>query len=435
MELESALPVGSDHRRHAHLLSRIRDAVLAGDRPVASPRPLIAESWNRVRRLGVDPERGRDLPIAPREEVEWRRRQSRIGQVLDVLRGGLTSISDDGVHIMVITDADGCLLWQEGSPAVRREAESLGFAEGAVWDEAAVGTNGIGTGLVVQRPVQIFAAEHFVRGHDPWICTAAPLHDPVSGQFLGVVDVSGPAATAHPSTLALVHAVTSLANASFKEEHQSRLARLRAAAAPVLARVGGCALVTDRHGWVAAVTGMWPGDRVLLPEELSGGDARIAPFGLCRVEPLFEGWLIRVGPPEPDRPTTVRLNLSGDIPTITVVAPSGSWQHRLTPRHAEILLLLALNPAGLSAAELAEDLFGDRRRKVTVRAELSRLRQRLGDLFEQRPYRFASWLDVRYELPQDRARLLLAASSATVRTLRSCATPPRPGAGAPPAPG
>ena len=34
-----------------------------------------------------------------------------------------------------------------------------------------------------------------------------PIRDPRTGQVLGVVDVSGPAATVHPTTIALVDAV------------------------------------------------------------------------------------------------------------------------------------------------------------------------------------------------------------------------------------
>ena len=37
--------------------------------------------------------------------------------------------------------------------------------------------------------------------------------------------------------------------------------------------------------------------------------------------------------------------------TVSVRGPSGEWEHRLTPRHAEILFVLADNPAGRSAPE------------------------------------------------------------------------------------
>lgn len=75
-------------------------------------------------------------------------------------------------------------------------------------------------------------------------------------------------------------------------------------------------------------------------------------------------------------------------------------------RHAEILLALARAPWGRSAAELADDLFADPARTVTVRAELSRLRRTAGPVLAARPYRIAEGVAVQVQLPADRRRLL-----------------------------
>lgn len=61
---------------------------------------------------------------------------------------------------------------------------------------------------------------------------------------------------------------------------------------------------------------------------------------------------------------------------------------RLTARHSEIAALLASSPDGLDGGQLGHLLYGDRRLDpVTPRAELSRLRSRLGGLLASRPYR------------------------------------------------
>lgn len=73
---------------------------------------------------------------------------------------------------------------------------------------------------------------------------------------------------------------------------------------------------------------------------------------------------------------------------------------RLTPRHSEIVLLLASAPRGLSGDELAVLLYEDDGGESTLRAELNRLRHLLGtDLLPSRPYRLAAtvaadWLAV-----------------------------------------
>jgi hypothetical protein len=56
-------------------------------------------------------------------------------------------------------------------------------------------------------------------------------------------------------------------------------------------------------------------------------------------------------------------------------------------RHSELLVLLALHPRGLSGEELARALYGPRGSQVTVRAEIARLRRRLGPLVASQPYR------------------------------------------------
>lgn len=193
---------GVDTTRAARLLSEVRSATLSGQRAPMAPRPVIEESWGRVLRSGVDPDHDARAGLLSRAEVQRRREGSALRHVLPVLREGLLPCADATRHIMVVADADGRVLWREGSPAVLRKADALGFTVGADWREDVVGTNGVGTPAVTRRPVQVFAAEHFVRSHAAWTCAGAPLTDPRDGRLIGVVDVSGPLETMHPSTLA-----------------------------------------------------------------------------------------------------------------------------------------------------------------------------------------------------------------------------------------
>ncbi len=212
----------------ARLLKGVRDATLSGQRPRVMPRPVIGESWGRMLTVGVDPDRDVRSRLLSEEELEERRRASPLLPILPGLREALVTVADAAQHIMVVCDADGRVLWREGSSAVLRKADTLGFEPGADWSEGVVGTNGVGTPLVVRRPVQVFSAEHFVRTHHSWTCTGAPVTDPRDGTLLGVVDVSGPLRTMHPATLALVDSVAKLAEARLRERHVAALERLRA---------------------------------------------------------------------------------------------------------------------------------------------------------------------------------------------------------------
>ncbi|GAA5204616.1 GAF domain-containing protein [Streptomyces thinghirensis] len=413
-----------DTARAARTLNEVRSAKLSGGRAPVAPRPVIEQSWERVLRSGVDPEHDFRSGLLAPEEVQRRREASGLRHVLPVLREGLLSVADVAHHIMVVADDEGRVLWREGSAPVLRKADGLGFELGADWREEVVGTNGVGTPAVTRRPVQVFASEHFVRSQATWTCAGAPITDPRSGRLLGVVDVSGPLETMHPATLAWVDSVAKLAEARLRELHVLTLERLRAVAAPVLARLDGRALVTDRDGWTAAVTGMPYLDRVTLPKSPAAGPRWLPAFGACTVEPLGEGWLVRAAE-EPVPQGAVRIVLDLGQPrrwSVRVLGGAEAWVRELSPRHAELLYLLAVHRAGRSASGLAEDMFGDPARTVTVRAEMSRVRRYLGAYLEHRPYRFCEEAEIEVVLPDD-PRDLLPHSTAPAVTERRASLP------------
>ncbi|MBN3509782.1 GAF domain-containing protein [Mycolicibacterium nivoides] len=416
---EPAVSPGEDPRRYAMLLSAVYDATMSGDRAPARPRAVIEDSWNRLRAKGINP----DHHIPPQVDtsgLDLLRQQSGLIAVLDDVSRGLDSVIEEGDNILVVADARGRVLWRSGSPRVLSLADRLGFIEGATWSENAVGTNGIGTALASHRAVQIFSAEHFLRTHHPWTCAGAPIRDPRTGQVIGIVDVSGPASTVHPTTVALVDLVARLAESHLREAHDRTLNRLRAVAAPILARVGSPALAVDTEGWVAAVDCLPLHNRILLPESGLPGRVWIPPLGMCDVEGLPGGWLVRVADDaEPSAaPSRVILDLRDGEPSLEMSGQFGSWRRSISSRHAEILLVLATSRQGRSAPELAEDLYGDRSRVVTVRAEMSRLRKQFVGLVAGKPYRFGDSVVVDVRYPQDMSSLLASSTAPAVHAAR-----------------
>ncbi|RDH77206.1 GAF domain-containing protein [Mycolicibacterium moriokaense] len=419
---EPAVAVGEDPRTYARLMSAVYDATMAGGRAPARPRSVIGDSWRRMMARGIDPD-CRVPPVVEAGAVDVLRRASGLMSVLDEVSRGLESLIAEGDNILVVTDARGRVLWRSGSPSVLSNADRLGFVEGASWNEDTVGTNAIGTALATHRAVQVFSAEHFLRTHHPWTCAGAPIRDPRTGHVLGVVDVSGPAATVHPTTVALVDAVARLAESQLREQHDRTLNKLRTVAAPILARIGSPALAVDAEGWVAAVDSMPLHNRILLPEEIAPGRAWIPTLGMCDVELLPGGWLVRLTSPEAsdDVPLTrACLDLrNADAPALEVTGEFGRWRHDISLRHAEILLILARHDAGRSAPELADDLYGDRTRVVTVRAEVSRLRKQFAGLLAAQPYRFAGTVDATVRYPDDLSMLLPSSTAPAIRITRA----------------
>ena len=71
---------------------------------------------------------------------------------MPLLRSTLVSIADEAMHVMLVTDADGTILWREGATRLLHAADATGLSPGFSVSEASIGTNAMGTTLAVDRP-------------------------------------------------------------------------------------------------------------------------------------------------------------------------------------------------------------------------------------------------------------------------------------------
>jgi signal transduction histidine kinase len=212
----------------ARELQRIWDAYL-NHGLLDQVRLPIAESWSRSEVAGISPSRSRaPTRFADRREVRERWEAHPLGAAAPLIRRWLGRVADESEHLIVVSDAEGLLLWLDGDVRVRSAAaDAMNFVEGAVWNEAGAGTNAIGTALAADHPVQVHAAEHFSEVVHGWTCSAAPVHDPEDGKLLGVIDLTGLMTKADPSSLAVTLAAARAVEADLRVRAQVRDARLR----------------------------------------------------------------------------------------------------------------------------------------------------------------------------------------------------------------
>jgi signal transduction histidine kinase len=179
--------------RTARQLSRIREHYLSVGESTLPARSVILESWRRCSALGVSPaKRAAPLAAARESQVQQLREASEplLRSAAPVL-GYLSDFLTDSGYVVVLSDAQGRLLEVEGDPTIRRKLASIDFMPGGAWNEASAGTNAIGTAIATGHCVQLMAAEHFCEGWQDLTCTAAPIRDPLSGELVGVLDVTG----------------------------------------------------------------------------------------------------------------------------------------------------------------------------------------------------------------------------------------------------
>lgn len=381
-----AIDAGTDVRAHARSLRRVWESALDGGS--LRPRPVIAQSWARLQSAGLDPEHLRPDRALDEDALEQARAESPIAAMMPLLRRYLGALADDAQHVLVVCDAGGRILWLEGHPRVKEDAvERIRFTEGMLWTEASAGTNAIGTALAIDHAVQVFSAEHFLPDQHAWWCSASPIHDPVTGELLGVVDISGPLRTAHPHSLGLVSAAAGVAEESLRLKRAADEERLRAAYLERTATLGRHrSAMVDRDGRVlVAQPAGWVDGRVTIPAE--GGTVALPDGREALAEPLEGGgallWGV-TGRARSARPS-LRLQLLGRQGLSVRIGAGASV--RLGLRQAEILALLALHPDGLTCEQLTLELYGDGGNPVSTRAQMSKLRRLLGPLLAARPYR------------------------------------------------
>lgn len=102
----------------------------------------------------------------------------------------LVRIAQEGGLLVALSDPRGLLLWTSDSRQMRSRADSVNFVPGARWDERSFGTNAVAMALQLRRASQVFAAEHFLPSIHDWVCYAAPIIHPASGEVAGVLDFS-----------------------------------------------------------------------------------------------------------------------------------------------------------------------------------------------------------------------------------------------------
>ncbi|MFB9857021.1 GAF domain-containing protein [Paenarthrobacter aurescens] len=205
----------SSPREYATKLRSAQAATLAGSPDPAFSASLL-ESWQRSMALGINPEGHSPVHLHDVSEARVLGAGHRLASVIPLLSQMLGDESAAGRHLLVVTDHRGEVLWRVGSGTALRLADSLEFVEGADWSESGIGTNAISQALITGGPAQLFSAEHLVRTHHDWACTAAPIRDPLSGEILGVLDVSGPIDTVTPDSVRMVRCGVRLAEELLK---------------------------------------------------------------------------------------------------------------------------------------------------------------------------------------------------------------------------
>jgi transcriptional regulator of acetoin/glycerol metabolism len=173
-------------------------------------RPVIRESWQRSRSLGVDPAL-RKLPTTLDPEELSRRCQ----QNAHLLQAGrevfafLSQLLTVEAFSIGITDREGNLLYSDCPPHCFAKREEINGFPGVGMQEGSLGTNAAAMALRLDQPFQVYWHEHYVEmAHDAG-GGAIPIHGSC-GDTLGIIGIAGYGEFAHPRLFKLVAFVAGL---------------------------------------------------------------------------------------------------------------------------------------------------------------------------------------------------------------------------------
>jgi hypothetical protein len=220
-----ALPQGRPSRTLTRRLRAAHERVVTGAEPDdptvrSAVRSVVRESWRRSLAGGVDPDGGLPPVELLDDELLAYREAHPLAPVLPVIRRLLVQDAEADRMIVAVTDAGGRLLWVEGDSRLRSRAAGMHFVEGARWSEDVAGSNAPGTALAIDHAVQFYGSEHYRRPVQPWSCSAAPVHHPVTGALLGAIDVTGGDHVASPHVLTLVRATVAAVESELRWQHR-----------------------------------------------------------------------------------------------------------------------------------------------------------------------------------------------------------------------
>jgi len=190
-------------------------------------RGIVAASWERSQGYQIPVERG-EARLAP--EAELVQRRSEHSELIAAAQPALEQaqlLLAEASSMVILTDPSGFIIETAGDPRTTDFGRIMHLEQGGHWAEADIGTNAIGTAIAALQPVQVHGVEHFCSEVQRWTCAATPIWHPTDGQLLGILDISGPATTFNPQSLAFACAVgrqiESMLARSIKDDHERLL--------------------------------------------------------------------------------------------------------------------------------------------------------------------------------------------------------------------
>ncbi len=151
-------------------------------------RQDIVSSWRRSA-SHITPLKTQ-APTIDDSAINRRWQSSPLSQAVKREESNIIQLAREGQLVAAIADPQGQLMWTCPSSFMRKRAEAVNFVAGGCWNERSVGTNAVGLSLKLKQSVTVFSSEHYQPFVHDWVCYAAPIVHPQTGDCVGILDIS-----------------------------------------------------------------------------------------------------------------------------------------------------------------------------------------------------------------------------------------------------
>ncbi|VXC92783.1 Fis family GAF modulated sigma54 specific transcriptional regulator [Burkholderia sp. 8Y] len=165
--------------------------------------PAIRKAHERSETFGLNASTRPDYDVLTNADLLLKLEQNRVlcahaTPVMESLREQIVNTQS----MIVLTDAQGLILYSTGDDDFLARAEKVALRAGANWAEERQGTNAIGTAIAERSATVVHGDQHYLAANRFLTCSSVPILDPY-GDLIGVLDVTGDHRSYHRHTMAL----------------------------------------------------------------------------------------------------------------------------------------------------------------------------------------------------------------------------------------
>jgi PAS domain S-box-containing protein len=184
----------------------------------------IGESWVRSRERNVDPFHfPPSAYLDPQTYEKIKHDNQYLVSIAKPFMDNIFRSLEQSRYFVVLFNSQGYHLLRIGQRADLERSTQFAIREGLCFEEDKVGTCGFSLVKGLRRPIQIIGCEHYSARLHFVVGSYAPINDPIQGELMGVIGITGARTIPNPHTLGMAIAASTAIENYVKLDHAGKV--------------------------------------------------------------------------------------------------------------------------------------------------------------------------------------------------------------------